>query len=88
MRGAREAAHGKIETGGTILTFIVTIRIKFDNVILLLGVPQDVYNRSVDLCISPSALLIRKPACVSHALHHETMLDLVHVRFIDMKPGN
>src|SRR5580765_4866509 len=83
-----QTAHRKIETGRTILTFIVTIRRKVENLSRFATMFQNVCCGAVDFSIPSSALLVVEVTVVPDTTQHQTMSNAPSVLFVSSQPGD
>src|SRR5215813_7091964 len=88
MRRTRKASHRQIEAGRTVLALVMTVRIKFANLIVASGMLEDIDDCPIDFSITPPASLVSKFPRVSHVDEHEPMFDSGDLILVAPKPSD
>jgi len=72
---SHQAADGQIESGGTVLAFVVTIRMKWSDLMSDAPRLQHMGDGPVDLRVSPATLLVVKGSWISDTRQHQAVAD-------------
>src|SRR5262249_31032807 len=88
VRSAHQAAYREIDSGRTVLAFIVAAWREHENLILVPRMLQNMGNHPIDRRIALSALLIMHVATVAETREHQTVLDRPEPFLIQTQPRN
>ena len=76
------AADSKVETRRTILPFIISVGIKFDNIVLVRGMFQNIQYRTINFRVTTTAFFIRIRACITNTDDDKAVFHLAGIRII------
>src|SRR5215468_12104699 len=88
MRRTRKASHRQIDTGRTVLAFVMAIGIEVADLIVTARLLEDVDDHTVDFGIAPPALLVSKLTRVSQVDEDEPMFDSSDLILVAPKPSD